>query len=235
MPIAEMVGREPDWANAMAVTEGDFAKTNYGVLPLNQSQDRPGNNNPTCPTCLREALCVFFRSTTHFDRFPICFKRRARGIFPRASAHITCTRSDLSLLLYRKDADTFWSIAKYVFINFRQRTASIQGMLSPGPENVSEQMVKWAATIMPESIILVEGTVQKTSEEIKGTSVSDAQVVIKKVGFSRNSSVLLRFDLPFTALCRIECAWCTAIFPGGRIKSRGRPGEGRSPVQQGAA
>jgi aspartyl-tRNA synthetase len=42
-------------------------------------------------------------------------------------------------------------------------------------------MVKWAATIMPESIILVEGTVQKTSEEIKGTSVSDAQVVIKKL------------------------------------------------------
>lgn len=46
---------------------------------------------------------------------------------------------------------------------------------------VSKQMVKWAAGLTLESIILVEGVIQKPQEEIKSTTVGDAEILIHKV------------------------------------------------------
>jgi aspartyl/asparaginyl-tRNA synthetase len=68
-----------------------------------------------------------------------------------------------------------------VFFHLRQRTDSIQGLLLVSESKVSKQMVKWAAGLALESIVLVEGVVQKPQEEIKSTTVSDAEVLIYKV------------------------------------------------------
>jgi aspartyl-tRNA synthetase len=64
------------------------------------------------------------------------------------------------------------------FLNLRQRTESVQALLVVTPERVSKQMVKWAAGLATESIVLVEGVVEKVAEPIKSASVSDVEVHI---------------------------------------------------------
>ena len=46
-------------------------------------------------------------------------------------------------------------------------------------------MVKWAAGLADESIVLVEGTVQKTPELIKSATVADVEVHVTKVSLSQ--------------------------------------------------
>lgn len=68
-----------------------------------------------------------------------------------------------------------------VFLNLRQRTDSIQALLVVTPEKVSKQMVKWAASLADESIVLIEGVAQKTQEPIKSATVSDVEIHVSKV------------------------------------------------------
>ena len=70
---------------------------------------------------------------------------------------------------------------KMVFLNLRQRTDSIQALLVVAEGKVSKQMVKWAAGLSDESIVLIEGVVEKTAEPIKSATVSDAEIQVSKV------------------------------------------------------
>ncbi|EJD51901.1 aspartate-tRNA ligase [Auricularia subglabra TFB-10046 SS5] len=85
--------------------------------------------------------------------------------------------------------------ANMVFLNLRQKTASIQGLIIAKPEKVSKQMVKWAASLLPESIVLVEGEVQKTKEEIKSASIKDVEIVISKFNLVSKIDGNLPFSL----------------------------------------
>lgn len=76
---------------------------------------------------------------------------------------------------------------KMVFLNLRQRFDSVQALLTAAPGKVSKQMVKWAAGLADESIVLVGGTVQKTPELIKSATISDVEVHITKVSFQVES------------------------------------------------
>lgn len=68
-----------------------------------------------------------------------------------------------------------------VFLNLRQRTDSVQALLVVAEGKVSKQMVKWAAGLSDESIVLIEGVVEKTAEPIKSPTVSDAEIKVSKV------------------------------------------------------
>lgn len=68
-----------------------------------------------------------------------------------------------------------------VFLNLRQRMDSVQALLTVTPEKVSKQMVKWAASLADESIVLVQGVVRKTPEPIKSASVGDVEVHVTQV------------------------------------------------------
>ncbi|KAF7791906.1 hypothetical protein EIP86_002931 [Pleurotus ostreatoroseus] len=70
---------------------------------------------------------------------------------------------------------------KMVFLNLRQRIDSVQALLIVTPEKVSKQMVKWAAGLQDESIVLVEGTVKKSPEIIKSASVGDVELHLEKI------------------------------------------------------
>ena len=71
-----------------------------------------------------------------------------------------------------------------VFLNLRQRTDSVQALLNVAPGKVSKQMAKWAAGLAIESLVLVEGAIQKSPEPIKSASVSDVEVLISQVPFA---------------------------------------------------
>lgn len=68
-----------------------------------------------------------------------------------------------------------------VFLNLRQQIHSVQALLEVTAEKVSKQMVKWTAGLAMESIVLVEGVVQKSPEPIKSASVSDVEVRVSQV------------------------------------------------------
>ncbi|KAF8078567.1 hypothetical protein FPV67DRAFT_1404032 [Lyophyllum atratum] len=84
---------------------------------------------------------------------------------------------------------------KLVFLNLRQRTHSVQAVLLVKPEKVSKQMVKWAASLADESIVLVEGVVQKSPIPIQGASVSDVEVHIQQIHLVAGIDGRLPFSL----------------------------------------
>ena len=71
--------------------------------------------------------------------------------------------------------------SKMVFLNLRQRTDSVQALLTVAPAKVSKQMAKWAAGLQIESIVLAEGIVKKAPEIIKSATVGDVELHLTQV------------------------------------------------------
>jgi len=69
-----------------------------------------------------------------------------------------------------------------VFYELRQQTDTIQALLQQSTE-ISKQMYKFAASISPESIVLVKGTIKKSPIEINATSVKDSEIHIAEVAY----------------------------------------------------
>ncbi|KAG5648037.1 hypothetical protein DXG03_007072 [Asterophora parasitica] len=84
---------------------------------------------------------------------------------------------------------------KLVFLNLRQRTHSVQAVLVVNPEKISKQMVKWAAGLADESIVLVEGVVQKSPIPIQGASVSDVELHVQQLHLVSGIDGRLPFSL----------------------------------------
>ncbi|KAK6522183.1 aspartate--tRNA ligase dps1 [Arthrobotrys megalospora] len=71
---------------------------------------------------------------------------------------------------------------KMTFFELRQQHQTIQALMSVQADGtISKQMVKWAASISLESIVLVHGVVAKPYEPIKSTTVQDVEIHISKL------------------------------------------------------
>ena len=70
--------------------------------------------------------------------------------------------------------------SKMIFFELRQQTDTVQALLQQSAK-VSKQMYKFAASINPESIVLIRGTVKKSPIEISATTVKDAEIHISQV------------------------------------------------------
>ena len=68
-----------------------------------------------------------------------------------------------------------------VFLALRQKVATIQAIIQVNPTTISKQMVKWAAGLDLESIVLVEGKAQKPLEDVASTTVHDCEIMVEKV------------------------------------------------------
>ncbi|KAJ7225463.1 hypothetical protein GGX14DRAFT_420617 [Mycena pura] len=84
---------------------------------------------------------------------------------------------------------------KMVFLNLRQRTHSVQALVTVTPEKVSKQMVKWVAGLADESIVLVQGTVKTSPEPIKSASVQDVEVLVSQIHLISGIDGRLPFSL----------------------------------------
>ncbi|GMG51923.1 unnamed protein product [Ambrosiozyma monospora] len=71
--------------------------------------------------------------------------------------------------------------ANMLFFSFRQQNELVQGLLKADGKNVSKQMVKWAASLNLESIVIVHGTVQKVDELVKSATIQDLEISVSKV------------------------------------------------------
>ena len=67
------------------------------------------------------------------------------------------------------------------FLVLRQQTTTIQGVLKEENDVISTHMVRWAEKLPPESVVLINGTVQKPSTAITSPSIHDIEVLITKI------------------------------------------------------
>jgi aspartyl-tRNA synthetase len=67
------------------------------------------------------------------------------------------------------------------FLSLRQRTETVQALVTVAQGKVSKQMVKWVAGLQDESIVLVEGTVTVPPEIIKSATVGNVEIHIDRV------------------------------------------------------
>ncbi|GLB36202.1 putative OB-fold nucleic acid binding domain containing protein [Lyophyllum shimeji] len=84
---------------------------------------------------------------------------------------------------------------KLVFLNLRQGIHSVQAVLAMKAEKVSKQMVKWAAGLADESIVLVEGVVTRSPVPVQGASVSDVEVHVQQLHLIAGVAERLPFSL----------------------------------------
>lgn len=87
--------------------------------------------------------------------------------------------------------------AKMVFLTLRKQFNCVQAILSQSPEQISKQMVKWAAGLEAETIVQVEGLISKVAKPIESQTVTakDAEVKIEKI--HAISRIALDEQLPF--------------------------------------
>uniref|UniRef100_A0A1D1Z4G0 aspartate--tRNA ligase n=1 Tax=Anthurium amnicola TaxID=1678845 RepID=A0A1D1Z4G0_9ARAE len=116
------------------------------------------------------------------------------GVQRTRVADINASRAGETVLIRARVHTSRSNSAKLAFFVFRQRDSTIQGVLTVDETNISKAFVKFAANVVAESIVIVEGIINKTPETITSTTVSDAELQIKK--FYLVSEVVGR--LPFS-------------------------------------
>ncbi|ORZ30679.1 hypothetical protein BCR44DRAFT_1444149 [Catenaria anguillulae PL171] len=84
---------------------------------------------------------------------------------------------------------------KLCFFQLRQGFDTIQAVLTVEPEHVSKHMVKFAAGINAESLVVIDATVVRSPEPVKSCSVQDAELRVHQVFVESTSAERLPFTL----------------------------------------
>ncbi|EMD32133.1 hypothetical protein CERSUDRAFT_144292 [Gelatoporia subvermispora B] len=88
--------------------------------------------------------------------------------------------------------------SKIVFIVFRHQLTTVQGVLTETDGAVSQTMVRWAEGINRESVVKVEGVVQRPppdQEEVRGATVHEREVRIDKLHVIAPTTATLPFQV----------------------------------------
>jgi len=120
-------------------------------------------------------------AAAHYGKLPL-HQSQSRPNRKRTDIATLSAKNDTEHVLIRARIQTSrLQSNKMVFLNLRQRTDTIQAVLSVTDKQVSKQMVKWAAGLSDESIVLIFGTVVKSPEPIKSCSIDDVEIHVNEV------------------------------------------------------
>ena len=146
-------------AAAREAANVDHATEFYGKAPLNQSASRPRLTYASIGSlgAADDGRQVIFRARVQ--------NTRAQG-------------AKMAFLVLRQGMHTIQALVQ-VAAGDAGGSSSSGGSGSSGV--VSKQMVKWAASINMESIVLVHGTVRRVDGGIKSASVTDAEIHISRI------------------------------------------------------
>jgi len=126
----------------------------------------------------REASLDFARE--FYGKLPLNQSQSRPGV-PRYQIASLASELDGKTVVIRARIHTLRGQGNKVFLKLRQRTDSVQALLSVQEGKVSKLMVKWASGLSDESIVLVEGIVQISPEEIKGATIRDVELIVTRV------------------------------------------------------
>jgi aspartyl/asparaginyl-tRNA synthetase len=120
-------------------------------------------------------------ATAHYGKLPL-HQSQSRPNRKRTDIATLSAKNDSEHVLIRARIQTSrLQTNKLLFLNLRQRTDTVQAMLAVSDEQVSKQMVKWAAGLSDESIVLVMGKVVQSPKPIKSCSIDDVEIHISEV------------------------------------------------------
>lgn len=85
--------------------------------------------------------------------------------------------------------------AKLCFLVLRHQTSTIQTLLSVTPETISKQMVKFTVGIPLESLVIIEGFLQKPLEDVKTCSISKVEIKLDHIFLVSEAPTKLPFLL----------------------------------------
>ncbi|RHZ59512.1 hypothetical protein Glove_363g9 [Diversispora epigaea] len=119
--------------------------------------------------------------TENYGKLPLNQSQERKGVERTRVSSINANRADEIVTIRARVQTSRAKSAKLAFFVFRQQDSTIQGVLTVDQTNISKNFIKFATNVPTESIVLVEGVVCKTKEEIKSTTVSDAEIQIKKL------------------------------------------------------
>ncbi|KAI0644501.1 aspartyl-tRNA synthetase cytoplasmic [Trametes meyenii] len=88
--------------------------------------------------------------------------------------------------------------SKIVFIVLRHQFTTVQGVLTEEPDKVSQVMVRWAEGIARESIVLVQGTIQRpppNQQDVHSTTIHNFEVKIAKLHVISSPSTVLPYQV----------------------------------------
>lgn len=126
----------------------------------------------------REAKNDFARE--FYGKLPLNQSQSRPGVVRHQIASLS-SELDGKTVVIRARVHTLRGQGNKVFLKLRQRTDSVQALLSVEEGKVSKLMVKWAAGLSSENIVLVEGIVQKSPEEVKDATIKDVELILTRV------------------------------------------------------
>ncbi|RIA98115.1 hypothetical protein C1645_686084 [Glomus cerebriforme] len=116
----------------------------------------------------------------NYGKLPLNQSQERTGVRRTRVNDINASRAGETVSIRARVYTSRSNSAKLAFFVFRQQDSTIQGVLTVDETNISKAFVKFASTVPAESVVIVEGIVNKTTEEIKSTTVSDAELHIRK-------------------------------------------------------
>lgn len=150
----------------------DYATENYGKLPLHQSQSTEGES-------LSPHRIVWFLADS--IELPLPFLQQTKVKEFAALNQLSAADENRDIFFRARIHNSRAQGAKMAFLELRQGVDTIQALVTVEPEKVSKHMVKWAESLPRESLVLVQGTVQKPKDLVKSTTVQDAEIKINQV------------------------------------------------------
>ncbi|KAG7806893.1 hypothetical protein KL921_004687 [Ogataea angusta] len=117
----------------------------------------------------------------NYGKLPLMQSNRKTGI-PRIQFKTLTPQDDGKEVVFRARVhNSRQQGATMCFFLFRQQDELIQGLIKANGDSVSKQMVKWAASLSLESIVLVHGVVKKVDELVKSATIQDVEISISKI------------------------------------------------------
>lgn len=119
----------------------------------------------------------------NYGKFPLIQSATRTGE-PRVKFHdLEETKDDNREILFRARVhNKRQQGATLAFLTLRQQSDLIQALVKVNKEGtVSKQMVKWAASLNLESIVLVRGIVKKVEEPIKSATIQNLEIHITQI------------------------------------------------------
>ncbi|KAI8833791.1 hypothetical protein BJ741DRAFT_611027 [Chytriomyces cf. hyalinus JEL632] len=102
---------------------------------------------------------------------------------------------DQTVLMSARVQKTNATGAKLCFLTLRQRTNTVQAVVSQDAANVSKTMLRFAIDIPTESLVLVEGVVTQPKELVKSCTVQTVELKIKTIFIVSKTIQRLPFSL----------------------------------------
>ncbi|KAI9352049.1 hypothetical protein BDR26DRAFT_850264 [Obelidium mucronatum] len=142
----------------------------------------------------RDANVVDYSSDKYGD-LPLNQSQERTGRVRTRIENITAEMADQTVLLSARIQKTNVTGAKLCFLTLRQRTNTIQAVVSQDATNVSKPMLRFATDIPTESLVLVEGVIIKPKELVKSCTIQEVEIKIKTIFVVSKTRERLPFSL----------------------------------------